>query len=126
MSEQKSLPQLVQDAQKLVESNYPYLQGSGDIAEILQISTPHFIREFKKATGQSPSQYLILYKLEKSKKLLLTDNLYVDTVANLVGFSCGNYFAKVFRKHFHQTPSEYIAQNKGKAQENEEFPELYL
>ncbi len=124
-SPQSPHPPLIQDALDLIHKQYPYLYGSGDLAERLQVSTAHFIREFKKTMGESPTNYLIHYKLEQSKSLLLTDNLYVDTVANLVGFSCGNYFAKVFKKHFHMTPSQYIAQNQGKIAPDD-HPELYL
>ncbi|MFI3253977.1 MAG: helix-turn-helix transcriptional regulator [Eubacteriales bacterium] len=127
--EQKEISQLVQDAQMLIHTQYPYLQGSGDIAEILQVSAPYLIREFTKALGISPTKYLIAYKLEQSKTLLLTENLYVDTVANLVGFSCGNYFSKVFRKHYNMSPSEYAMANKGSGEDQdvgEVFPQLYL
>lgn len=119
--------QLVQDALKLIHEKYPYLYGSNDLAEYLQVSSPHLIRCFTKEMKDSPTNYLIQYKLKQSKILLLQDNLYVDTVANLVGFSSGNYFAKVFKKHFNMTPSQYIAENQGNKQENlTEFPELYL
>lgn len=124
-SSKSEVPELVQDAQKLVEEQYPYLQGSSDLAELLQVSPEHLIRQCKKHLGISPTQYLIQHKLEKSKHLLLTDNLYVDTVANLVGFSSGNYFSKVFRKHYGISPTEYIAENKGNPPQ-EEFPELYV
>lgn len=126
LEEEKIHPPLVEDGLELIHSQYPYLYGSQDMAQRLEVSAPHFIREFKKAVGQSPTNYLIHYKLEQSKKLLLTEHLYVDTVANLVGFSCGNYFAKVFRKHYGMTPTEYSLAHKGQGGEEGEFPELYL
>lgn len=127
ISDKTEYSELVQDARKLIHDKYPYLYGSTDLAEILQVSSPHLIRTFKKETGQSPTAYLIEYKLEQAKHLLLQEHFYIDTVANVVGFSCGNYFSKVFRKHFGQTPSEYRAENMGKNdQDLKDFPELYL
>lgn len=118
---------LVKDALTIIQEKYPYLYGSGDLAQQLEVSSPHLIRCFKKEVGESPTNYLISYKLEMSKQLLLQENIYIDTVANLVGFSCGNYFSKVFKKHFSQTPSEYIEENQDKKTETlEDFPELYL
>lgn len=118
---------LVNDALTTIHERYPFLYGSGDLAEQLGVSSPHLIRCFKKEVGESPTNYLISYKLEMSKQLLLQENLYVDTVANLVGFSCGNYFSKVFKKHFSITPSQYILENQDKRTEMlEDFPELYL
>lgn len=127
ISEKSTLPELVQDALAVIHEQYPYLYGSGDLAELLQVSSPHLIRVFKKATGQSPTQYLIAYKLAQSKGFLMQENFYIDTVANVVGFSCGNYYAKVFRKHYGITPSEYIQENRGKtAPEEPHRPEMYL
>lgn len=123
----KEYSPLVDDAQKIIHEKYPHLYGSTDLAELLQVSSPHLIRIFKKEMGISPTHYLINHKLEQSKQLLLEENLYVDTVANLVGFSCGNYFAKVFKKHFGITPTQYIQENQDKKQDYlEDFPELYL
>lgn len=126
ISERKTQVPLVQDALDIIHSKYPYLLGSTDISEILQVSSPHLIRSFKAELGVSPTKYLIHYKLERSRKLLLQEKLYVDTVANLVGFSCGNYYAKAFKKAYGLTPSQYIAQQQKEEGEGEDFPELYL
>lgn len=126
---ESTMPNLVKNAILMIQQKYPYLYGSGDLSEALGVSSSHLIREFKKSIGQSPTQYLIGYKLAQAKKLLLKEEFYIDTVANVVGFSCGNYFAKVFKKHFGISPRDYIAQNRGKValQEGEgEFPEWYL
>lgn len=125
ISEKTEVPELVQDVQTLIENKYPYLQGTGDLAELLQVSPEHLIRVYKKHTGVTPAQSLIQYKLERAKLLLLTEHLYVDTVANLVGFSCGNYFSKVFKKHYGMTPTDYALEHRGKEEEGD-FPELYL
>lgn len=127
ISPSPQFPPLVNDALTIIHEKYPFLYGSADLAEQLEVSSPHLIRCFKKAVGDSPTNYLISYKLDMSKQLLLQENIYVDTVANLVGFSCGNYYAKVFKKHFSMTPSEYISQNQDKRTEMlEDFPQLYL
>lgn len=132
MDAQKECSQLVQDAREVIHSKYPYLSGSTDIADLLQVSAPHLIRAFTREMGTSPTRYLVAYKLEQAKKLLGTQHLYVDTVANLVGFSCGNYFAKVFKKAYGQTPSQFVAKKQLQAtqpdstEESEDFPELFL
>lgn len=127
MTEQPNPSALVNDALAIIHSKYPHLYGSNDIAELLEVSSPHLIRCFTKELGTSPTKYLLSYKLDRSKLLLLQQELPIDTVANLVGFSCGNYYAKVFRKHFHQSPTEYMRENKHlKPEIDEEFPELYV
>lgn len=126
-SEKKEGSTLVQDALEIIHEQYPYLYGSNDIAELLQVSSSYLIRRFKSEVGESPTHYLIGYKLRKAKFLLLEENVYIDTVANLVGFSSGNYFAKVFKKHFGMTPTEYIqAHQHETGDHSDEFPEIYV
>ncbi len=125
-SEKKELPEIVEDVQKLIAEKYPYLQGTGDLADLLQITPEHLIRIYKTHTGETPSKALVRHKLERAKLLLHQENLYVDTVANLVGFSCGNYFAKVFRKYYGISPTDYAKAHRGNDSKEEDFPELYL
>lgn len=127
MTEEPKNSPLVEDTLAIIHNKYPHLYGSNDIAELLEVSSPHLIRCFKKELGTSPTKYLLSYKLERSKLLLLQRDLPIDTVANLVGFSCGNYYAKVFRKHFNQSPTQYMIENQHlKPEIDEEFPELYI
>ncbi|MFI3225919.1 MAG: helix-turn-helix transcriptional regulator [Clostridia bacterium] len=79
------------------------------MAETLNVSKSHLIREFSKQVGISPNKFLIKTKLESAKILLLNDDLHIEAVAEAVGFSCGNYFSKVFKKEYGITPKEFIA-----------------
>ncbi len=125
----EALPTLVKDALDLMHESFPYLYGAGDVAEELEVSVAHLIRQFKKYVGETPTNYLIRYKLEKSKELLGDESLYIDTIANVVGFSCGNYYAKVFRKYYGISPSQYILENPRKsdlAPQGDSFQDIYL
>ena len=69
-------------------------------------------REFEKEFGAAPGKFLINIRLEKAIYLLLTEpNLTVNEIAESTGFSCGNYFSKVFKNKFNTTPTEYRKNN---------------
>lgn len=64
-------------------------------------------RCFKKNIGQSPMEYLIKYRLNQSKKLLLETDMTITDICQQCGFSDSAYFGKVFRRSFGITPGEY-------------------
>ncbi|MDQ6422979.1 response regulator [Paenibacillus sp. LHD-117] len=79
----------------------------GDLSEYMQMTNSHLIAVFRKSTGKTVKQYLMEYRVEKAKQLLMEDWMKMSVVASRMGFKDGEYFAKVFRKHAGMTPSEY-------------------
>lgn len=78
-----------------------------EIAKAASVSEREASRCFKKNIGQSPMEYLIQYRLNQSKKLLLETNMTITDICQQCGFSDSAYFGKVFRKSCGMTPSEY-------------------
>ena len=76
------------------------------LAKQFYMSKFHFIREFKKAKGVTPQNYIMLCRLGKAKKLLL-NNVPVNEVAYLNGFYDASHFINNFKKFFGITPSLY-------------------
>jgi len=71
------------------------------------ISLPHLTRLFLKEQGMPPIQYLTQLRLEHALNLLLNTSLPIQEVAIACGFTCSNYFAKVFKKALQVSPSTY-------------------
>jgi len=69
------------------------------MARVAGISKFHMTREFEKELGMTPGHYLKNVRLENAAKLLTSPTNYgLEYIASKVGFSCGNYFGKVFKK----------------------------
>lgn len=101
-------PSLVRDAAALIEAEYAYLYGIDELADRLEVSKHHLIRLFSANTGISPGKYLIDIRISHAKLLLQSrGNTPVEIIAGACGYSCANYFSKVFRKHTGLTPTEY-------------------
>lgn len=77
----------------------------------LNINKSYFCKLFKEDTGYTYSNYLNIYRIEKSKKLLINTNMSLLDIAISVGFNSQNYFTMVFKKITNMTPTLYRSEN---------------
>lgn len=77
------------------------------LADLVGYSISHFGRFFKTSMGQTPSEYIISYRLYKSCELLRGSNKSVLETAMECGFSNVNYYIKIFKEKYGYTPYQY-------------------
>ncbi|MDB5118107.1 MAG: transcriptional regulator, AraC family [Mucilaginibacter sp.] len=78
------------------------------LAQKFRMSKFHFIREFKKAKGVTPQTYIMIYRLAKTKQMLL-DRVPLTDIAFLNGFYDQSHFIHSFKKYFGVTPGSYLS-----------------
>ena len=100
-------PELVRDAIAIIEEEYPYLFGVEELAESLEVSKHHLIRQFTRSVGISPGKHLSKTRIHHAKLLLKDPQYSIEIVGQLVGYANGNYFCKAFRSHVGMSPREY-------------------
>ena len=66
----------------------------------------HLLRLFKRYYGQTPMQYLIDRRLDKSKELLLKGQSVTETCFD-IGFESPSSFSTLFKSKFGLTPTEF-------------------
>jgi AraC-like DNA-binding protein len=66
----------------------------------------HLLRLFKRYYGQTPMQYLIERRLDKSKELLLKGQSVTETCFD-IGFESPSSFSTLFKSKFGLTPTEF-------------------
>ncbi|MBD0832943.1 AraC family transcriptional regulator [Aestuariibaculum sediminum] len=80
----------------------------GKMAESAGVGLTRFTHHCKRLTNLTPMRYLMMRRLEWSKKLLVENaGLSVSQIAFSCGFSTSQYFSTVFKKHEKCTPQEY-------------------
>ena len=67
----------------------------------------HFIRMFAKYVGETPYQYILKRKIEKSKILLTQSNLSINEISGELGFVSYSNFFKQFKKITNYTPENF-------------------
>jgi AraC family transcriptional regulator len=81
--------------------------GLLELAQLVQMSRAHFIRQFKRSVGVAPHQYLIQCRLERAKTLLATTDLNIAEIAQGSGFSSHSHLSRIFHQHLSITPHQY-------------------
>lgn len=90
-----------------IADNYELDLSLEDLAREAGMSTFHFAREFKRATGTTPHQHLIKLRIEGAKSLLADGEISLAEVGLRSGFSHQSHFTRLFRKLTGTTPQSY-------------------
>jgi two-component system response regulator YesN len=101
-------PRIVREAVRYIEQTYSDEKLSiQSLCDHIYITNTYLCSLFKAHTGQTINAYITQHRIGKARLLLSDPRLSVHQIAQLVGFSNSNYFAKVFRKVTGVKPSEY-------------------
>lgn len=106
--EQKDIHPGIRQAKQLIDANFRNKNFNISVlVEMLEISDSFLRREFKKAFGMSPVQYLSKVRIQSAKTALLSDYYSVEFIAEQNGFCSSSYFIQVFRKETGVSPLNY-------------------
>jgi transcriptional regulator GlxA family with amidase domain len=94
-------------AQLFIENNFSDKIIVENLSAKFSIDRRNFDRRFKKATGNSPLEYMQRVKVEAAKKSLETSRKTVSEVMYDVGYTDVKAFREVFKKITGLSPIEY-------------------
>jgi transcriptional regulator GlxA family with amidase domain len=94
-------------AQEFIESNVTERISVEELALKFAIGRRHFERRFKKATNNTPVEYIQRVKIEAAKKHLENSRKNVNEVMYEVGYSDTKAFRTVFKKITGLSPIDY-------------------
>jgi AraC-like DNA-binding protein len=81
-----------------------------ELAKIAHMSKNNLLKVFRKATNQTPIDYLLRLRIQRATEMLRLTELTITEIAYIVGFNDSNYFTRQFRKVVNLTPRQYRAQ----------------
>lgn len=100
--------QRVKQAMLFIQEHFMESVTLDDIADSILVSKSECCRCFKRATGFSPIEYLMKYRImESAKQMHRKTHESVSEIAGAVGFNNTSYFNKIFKKFIGCTPTEY-------------------
>lgn len=98
-----------------VESHFTFPLSLTQLAEKYHLNYSYCSQLFVQHTGMSFPKYLTYLRMNQAKDLLRQSPMSVSEISEKVGYSDYHYFANLFKKQFHQTPSQF---RESMAQEN--------
>lgn len=101
----------ISEAIDFVKEHYQSDITVEDIAKRTGLNRSYFGKVFKAATGKSPQQYLITYRMGKAKELLKLTALPVAEVGRAVGYPNQLHFSRAFKGAFGVSPREWRREN---------------
>lgn len=77
------------------------------LAASAHVSERECYRLFQQYVRQTPTTFLLSYRIQKAKNLLATTKLSVTEISSATGFDSVSYFSKIFKRRTGMTPLEF-------------------
>lgn len=112
-SENKTGTSILAPAIQHIENNIsdPALSNTA-LAKTLGISEVYFRKLFFKHYNTSPKQYILDFRIQKAKQMLVDTSFSITVIAGECGFSSLYHFCRAFKQHTGSTPTQYASQNR--------------
>ncbi len=94
-------------AKDLADARYREPLDVPALARAARLSPAHFSREFRRAFGETPHQYLLTRRLERAAALLRNTDHTVADICFTVGLQSVGSFTTSFGRAFGVTPTAY-------------------
>ncbi len=104
----RSQNKYVYKALKNIKENYSKKMNIVDVSEELEVSSGYLSRKFKEELDETFLEVVNKYRVEKSIKLLLEQELKMYEISDRVGFTDYKHFCNVFKKYMGVAPGEFI------------------
>jgi AraC-like DNA-binding protein len=98
-------------ARDAVDARYREPLDVPELARIAHLSPAHFSREFRRAFGETPHQYLLTRRLERAAALLRGTDHSVARICAEVGLASVGSFTTSFKRSYDVTPTAYRARH---------------
>ena len=92
-----------------VEQNYREKISSAEAARLCNLTTFQLSRLFKETYNVTFQDYIMRFRIREACRLLQNPAADIGDVGSLVGFNDPSYFAKIFRRYLHCSPSQFHA-----------------
>ena len=96
-------------AENLTDSDF----GITQLADIMCMSRTNLNRKIKGIFDLTPNNYIKIERLKKAAQLMKEEDVKVNEVCYMVGFSSPSYFTQCFQKQFGLLPKDFISHGQG-------------
>ena len=102
----------VRDALTYIEQNFQNDISVEDIAKFCGLNRSYLGKLFRDATGKTPQQFLLSYRMIKATELLKLTKLSIGDISCAVGYDNQLHFSRAFKKLYEMSPREWRNENR--------------
>lgn len=106
----KETDSVVQTVKRYIALNLDQDLSRETVAEQVFMHPDHLTRLFKKETGHTLADFVLLERIKLAKNLLTQTNIPISSISSSIGYSNFSHFTKTFKKHVEMGPTEYRSQ----------------
>lgn len=110
-SEKKKVGKYAFALEEFIEKHYSEKIRLSDVAKALYLCERQVTRVIKKEYGCSFSEYVNRKRMSVAMMMLRHTDMTISEIARKVGFENDNYFYRLFKDEFGETPTEYRLNN---------------
>ncbi|WP_067031756.1 helix-turn-helix domain-containing protein [Allomuricauda sp. CP2A] len=100
-------PFQMQKLKNHIIENMDHQISTTDLASLVKLSVHHFIRMFKRTTGETPQQFAKRLKMQRAKELLLYSEDNIIQVGMGIGCDNASHFTQLFKSSYGITPLKF-------------------
>jgi AraC-like DNA-binding protein len=94
----------IREAIAFIEQNFQNDISVEDIASVCGLNRSYFGKIFKQATGKSPQEFLLNYRMIKATELLTLTDLSIGDISTAVGYDNQMHFSRAFKNIYGVSP----------------------
>ncbi len=105
-----SVHRIAEKAASYLRQNYRSAITYPALGEALHFHPTYISRCMKQVFGCTPLEYLVYYRLEQAKRMLMNTDMPIGRIAEEVGFENSSYFTRCFHRIERMTPRQFRKQ----------------
>jgi len=98
---------LITKIKKYISDNLDKDLSLNTVTNCFYVNSSYLSQVFKKFTGKNYTYYVTEQRMLYAKRLLKDNNLQIQQISELAGYTDYRYFSQTFKKIIGKTPSEY-------------------
>ena len=106
-------PRQVARAQAYISAHYAENISLGDLALHAGLSRSHFTRAFRQTLGVAPYQWLLRFRFERAKAMMLNSDLALEQIAIASGFADQPHLTRIFKRMTKISPGAWRRDRRG-------------
>jgi two-component system, response regulator YesN len=100
----------IERAKQFIYRNFHETITLEQVSEMINLSPTYFTKLFRETTNTTFIDFLTEVRLGKARQMLLENQLSLKEISFMVGYKDPNYFSRVFKKHYNQSPKQFQKQ----------------